>query len=148
MKKILFLVPFSLFLCAADAARRPSKNEINGPVAASSGYIIDGDTFAAMVHIAEDIEISVRVRIRQIDAPEMEAQCKSEKTAAIASKERLTELLPDGTLIQLYDIKDDKYLGRIDANVMLTDGRNIGDIMTREGHARKYSGGKRQSWCE
>ena len=52
-----------------------------------------------------------------------------------------------GTIIELKNIKDDKYLGRIDANVILPDGRDVGDILIKEQLARPYNGGKRHSWC-
>ena len=154
MKKFafIFLLPYALCLMplSTHAARQkhPSKNEINGPVAATVNYIFDGDTFAAAVKIADDIEISVRIRIKQIDAPELEARCDAERTGAIAAKNRLAELLPDGAHIQLYNIKDDKYLGRIDANVHLSDGRDVGEIMVTGGFAREYNGGKRAGWCD
>ena len=52
-----------------------------------------------------------------------------------------------GTRVDLRNIKDDKYLGRIDADVF-SDGKNIGDIMVREKIARPYNGGRRRGWCE
>lgn len=63
------------------------------------------------------------------------------------AKNRLKELLPVGTRVDLRNIKDDKYLGRIDADVF-SDGKNIGDIMVREKIARPYNGGRRRGWCE
>lgn len=111
-------------------------------------YIVDGDTFSAGVKIDDDIEISVRVRIRNIDTPEIHGQCISEITGALYAKQRLGEIIPVGTVVDLQNIKDDKYLGRIDANVFDAENRDVGKIMISEKIARPYNGGKRQGWCD
>ena len=36
----------------------------------------------------------------------------------------------------------------LDANVVLKDGRNVGDIRIKRGLARPYNGGRRAGWCE
>jgi len=115
---------------------------------ATVGYIIDGDTFAAYVNLEDGIRISVRVRIRNIDTPEIHGECESEIRRAYLAKERLSQLIPVGSDVELTAIKDDKYLGRIDAYVADSMGRDIGKIMIREKHARSYNGGKRAGWCD
>ena len=111
------------------------------------GHIIDGDTFSARVNLESGIEISVRVRFLGIDAPELNGECDKEVLAAQASRDRLAQLIPVGGTVKLTNIKDDKYLGRINANI-IKDGQDIGKIMIREGHAVQYSGKKRISWCD
>lgn len=116
---------------------------------ATVNYIFDGDTFAAYVDLApENIKISVRVRIRNVDTPEIHGACRTEIDMANRARERLGELLPIGTRVELTNIKDDKYLGRIDANVKLPDGRDVGKILIRDGFGRPYNGGARRAWCE
>lgn len=110
-------------------------------------YIIDGDTFAATVQLDDDIDVAVRVRIINIDAPEINGKCDWEIEMAYRAQDKLSEILPSGTVIQLHNIQDDKYLGRIDANVILSDGRDVGRILINEGFARLYDGGKRRGWC-
>ena len=117
-------------------------------VPAVADYVFDGDTFAALVAIAPDVDISVRVRIINIDTPEMHGECESETMRANMARERLMELIPAGTVVELKNIKDDKYLGRIDANVILPDGRDAGRVLIKEKLGRPYSGGKRAGWCE
>lgn len=118
-----------------------------GELSATTGYIFDGDTFSARVNLENGADISVRVRIRNIDAPEIHGECKEEIEMANLARDRLSELLPKGTTVGLSNIKDDKYLGRIDALVSL-NGRDVGEIMMDEELAREYNGGKRMSWCE
>lgn len=117
-------------------------------VPATVSYIVDGDTFSASVLLKEDIKISVRVRIRNIDTPEIHGQCQSEIDMGQKAKLRLGQLLPIGSTVELTEIKDDKYLGRIDANVISKNGLDIGEIMVKENLAHKYKGGKRKPWCE
>ncbi len=111
-------------------------------------YIIDGDTFAGRVMLADETQISVRVRLINVDTPEIHGECESEIRAAVAAKARLAELLPVGSVADLRDIKDDKYLGRIDARVFDTTGRDIGAILISEKLGRPYSGGRRAPWCK
>lgn len=111
-------------------------------------YVIDGDTFAAKVLLEDDIKITVRVRLLDVDTPEINGQCQTEIEMAHKAKNRTAELLPYGTEVELSEIKDDKYLGRIDAKVFLSDGRDLSKILIDEKLGRKYDGGKRKGWCE
>lgn len=110
-------------------------------------YVVDGDTFAARVSVADDVQIAVRVRLINVDTPELKGKCQDEVNMARRAQGRLEKLLPRGTRIELENIKDDKYLGRIDANVFMPDGRDVGEVLVREKLARRYRGGRRQGWC-
>lgn len=135
MNKLL-LVCFSWFVSMSAYA-----------VPATVDYVLDGDTFAARVSLEEDVEITVRVRLINVDTPELNGDCQAEIDAAHRAKQRLEDLLQLGTVVELKNIKDDKYLGRIDANVILSDGRDVGDVLVDDGLARRYNGGRRKSWC-
>ncbi len=136
MKKILFFILYVFLSGVANA------------VPAVVDYIFDGDTFSAGVMLDADVEITVRVRLINVDTPEMNGKCKAEKIMAQSARDLLATLMPRGTVVELENIKDDKYLGRINANVILPDGRDVGRVMIDSGLARPYSGGKRKSWCE
>ena len=136
MKKLLIFVMFVFMSGVASA------------VPAVVDYIFDGDTFSAGVKLDADVEITVRVRLINVDTPEMNGKCKAEKVMAQSARDLLGVLMPRGTVVELENIKDDKYLGRINANVILPDGRDVGRVMIDSGLARPYSGGKRKSWCE
>lgn len=115
---------------------------------ATVDYVYDGDTFAAVAHIDDGADVNVRVRLINVDTPEMHGECDSEIQRANMARERLLKLVPRGTVVNLKNIKDDKYIGRIDANVILPDGRDAGQVLINEKLGRAYSGGKRKSWCE
>ena len=115
---------------------------------ATVDYVYDGDTFAAVAHVDKNTDAKVRVRLRNVDTPEMHGACANETQRANAARARLMKLVPRGTVVELKNIKDDKYIGRIDANVILPDGRDVGNVLIKEKHGRPYNGGKRKSWCE
>src|SRR5262249_6058564 len=46
--------------------------------------VIDGDTFEAQVHVWPGMEITTKVRLRDIDAPELRAHCSQERVRAEA----------------------------------------------------------------
>lgn len=136
MKKLLSLILGCLVVGAADA------------VPARVDYIFDGDTFSAQVALSDDVDVTVRVRLINIDTPEMNGKCAYEKQMAARARDVLSALIPRGTVVELDNIKDDKYLGRINANVFLPDGRDVGLILIDSGLGRPYKGGKRQPWCK
>ena len=117
-------------------------------VPARVGHIIDGDTFSGVVKLDGGTDISVRVRLRNVDTPEISGKCEYERKMAQRAKERLAKIIPEGSTVELTNIKDDKYLGRIDANVADARGADVGMRLVREGLGRKYSGGRRSDWCK
>ena len=111
-------------------------------------YIIDGDTFVGDVFMKNNAVVnSVKVRLRNVDTPEIHGQCPDEIAKAQSARRRLGELIPVGSVVEIKNVKDDKYAGRIDANVYDKSGRDVGNILIKEKYGRPYSGGRRQSWC-
>ncbi len=111
-------------------------------------YVLDGDTFAAHVIVENNIRISARVRLADVDTPEIHGQCDDEIKMALRARDRIADLLPGGSVVDLKNITDDKYLGRIDADVYLSDGRSLSKILLDENLGRPYDGGRRAPWCE
>lgn len=105
----------------------------------------DGDT--VQVRIGAVIET---VRLISVDTPELPplARCTSEARKARAARDRLASLAPPGSRIRLVNPGRrlrDRY-GRLLADIILTDGRNVGAVLVAEGLARPWTG-KRQPWC-
>ncbi len=117
-------------------------------VPATVDYILDGDTFAAIVHVADGIDVPARVRLMNVDTPEVRGACPDEIARANRARDALGQMIPVGTRVDLRDIKDDKYLGRIDAYVSGADGVDVGRKLIKAGLGRSYSGGKRKPWCQ
>src|SRR4051812_13173257 len=101
-----------LFCGAASAAAESTAKRyyIAGPVEADLVAVIDGDTLMVEARPWPQQTISVLVRIRGIDTPELHAKCESSRQLALAAKDVLTEALStSGGKLSLSDISADKY---------------------------------------
>src|SRR5262249_39609615 len=76
-----------------------------------------------------------RVRVRSADAPEIKAHCACEKRLALAAKQFTTSRLV-GQVVLLEDVREDKYPKRVDAYVIMPDGRDLGEALISAGLAR------------
>src|SRR5262249_23454274 len=106
-------------------------------------YCYDGDTCTVDHEILPGRD---RLRVRGADAPEIKARCAAEKRLALAAKQFTTSRLV-GRMVLLEDVREDKYPKRVDAYVIMLDGRELGEALISAGLARPYDGGHRQSWC-
>jgi len=99
--------------------------------------IIDGDTFEYR---------GVRVRVADIDTPEMNGDCAEERALARRAMRRMADLIDDGpfALRPLWNRDADQY-GR-SLRIVTRDGRSLGDQLVAEGLARTWSG-RREPWC-
>lgn len=112
--------------------------------------VVDGDT----VDIDIDLGFGMwmhkeRVRIMGIDTPESRTRDKVEKAFGLASKARLKEMLPIGSIQHLKTEIDrsgeDKRgkFGRILGDFIIDDKR-VTDILVEEGYAVAYFGGSKE----
>jgi endonuclease YncB( thermonuclease family) len=107
---------------------------------------IDGDTFEARVHLWPGLDLTTRVRLRGIDAPELKASCPQELQMAEAAGTALRGLLGEGE-VTIYNIGPDKYNGRVVADAATKRTDNISAALIAGGHVRSYRGGHRIGWC-
>lgn len=108
--------------------------------------VTDGDTFKARVPVWQGIEVTTAVRIQGVDTPELRGKCEHERVLAGKAKDALSEILNSGKAITLRNVDDDKYSGRVAAQVFV-DGESVADKLIKRGLARPYEGGKRSGWC-
>lgn len=118
-----------------------------GPVPAVVDRVVDGDTIAVRARIWLGQEVSVLVRIRGIDAPERRGRCPEERALAERATTAMAAAVADGHL-DLRQVERDKYGGRVVADVVLIDGRNLAGRLLASQTVRPYRGGGRASWCE
>lgn len=109
-------------------------------------YVIDGDTFEARVHLWQGLDITTRVRLRGVDAPELKARCLEESRMAQAARAALTAMLKEGG-VTIYNVGPDKYNGRVVADVATRATPNVSAALIAAGHGRPYNGGHRAGWC-
>lgn len=146
-KSILVLTCFcSLPPVTTDGftASRQDRYFIEGPVAAELISIIDGDTLLVAAKPWPQQTISVSVRIRGVDAPELKSRCPELRTRAIAAKRALASILAASRgQLSLSSISGDKYFGRVVADVIAGDGQDAAAELLAAGMVRPYDGGKK-----
>src|SRR5437899_4077944 len=106
---------------------------------------IDGDTFEARVHVEPGLDLNTRVRLRGIDAREVQASCSSELQMAEAATGALRAMLGEGD-VRIFNIGPDKYPGRVVADAATKRTGDVSTAMLAAGHARSYSGGHPSGW--
>jgi len=111
-----------------------------------SGFI-DGDTFFATFLDGENKDTKVMVRFANVDTPEKDGSCESETRLGTAAYNRLKTVMPKDTVVELKNVTKDKFFGRISANVILPDGRDVGEILIKENVGRAFKG-EHKSWCK
>ena len=141
MRSFALMLCLPLLVCAASASQT-----IPGPVEARVLRVIDGDSFVAEARVWPGHTVTVSVRIRGIDAPEMKGRCEAERRAAMRSRAALEAIIGPGP-IAMTNIGGGKYYGRVLADVTAPDGRAAAQAMIAHNEARAYAGGKRLAWC-
>jgi len=142
MRCFALILYLPLLVCAASASQT-----VSGPVEARVLRVIDGDSFVAEARVWPGHTVTVSVRIRGIDAPEMKSRCEAERLAAKRSRAALEAMIGAGP-VGMTNIGGDKYYGRVLADVTTPDGRAVAPAMIADNRARAYSGGKRRAWCD
>jgi endonuclease YncB( thermonuclease family) len=140
------IVPAETAIPAADAYQPRPADIAASRLPADVIRVVDGDTFEARVHAWPGIEITTRVRLRGIDAPEMSANCRDEAIKADASRAALQSILAQGG-VAIARVSPDKYGGRVVADASTRATPDVSAAMMNGGHARRYDGGRREGWC-
>ncbi len=109
--------------------------------------VIDGDTFEARVHVWPGLDITTKIRLRGIDAPELKARCPAERTMAEAARDALRDMLAEGA-VGISAITLDKYGGRVVADAATRSVASVSVELQAKGLARGYRGGRRLGWCD
>ena len=135
-----------LALLAAACLPAAAAELFPGPVEARVLRVIDGDTFLAEALVWPGHSVTVSVRIRGIDAPEMRGRCAAERAAAERAREALSHLLGDGP-VTVSNIGGDKYYGRVLADVTAAGDVAVGPALLGLGAARAYGDRTGQKMC-
>ncbi|MCO6188021.1 thermonuclease family protein [Rhizobium sp. L1K21] len=141
------ILAFSLGLVCPEGAiaekLRSAQMWVDGPVNAEIVRVLDGDTVEVNAFPWPQQSVTVKVRLRGIDAPEIHSRCEAEKARGLAAKQKLADLLNERTSVKLINISGGKYFGRILADLRLEDGTDASREMLKAGFVQPYEGGKR-----
>ena len=103
--------------------------------------VVDGDTIDVTLDLGFDVRLhKQRCRLAGIDTPESRTRNLAEKALGKKASARLSELCVGSFFIQSLGIG--KY-GRILAIPYTEDGKDICQLLIKEGHAVEYDGGKK-----
>ncbi len=119
-------------MAVAEAGRSGGRTAAN-PTALR---IIDGDTF----HYGGE-----KIRIADIDTPELRGRCAYETQLAGRATRRMDQLLRQGPFELRSVGRDEDRYGR-KLRIVTRSGRSLGDILVAEGLARTWTA-RREPWC-
>ena len=109
--------------------------------------VLDGDTFEARVHLWPGLDVTTRVRLRGIDAPELKSRCGEERNKAEAARDALKSILDQGE-VGIARVTLDKYGGRVVAEASTQATPDVSAALLGAGLVRRYAGGRRETWCD
>lgn len=122
-----------------------------------AGYVsnYDGDTLilsrtATTKAIGSDVEFSMteklKVRVENIDTPEIVGKCNYETSLAVKAKTAVRDIMtaPEARIILVTDGRQDVY-GRLLARIEV-NGNDLGETLIALGLARRWDGA-RHPWC-
>jgi micrococcal nuclease len=143
MKSIKVLTALIFVIAFAINAKDKSYGDVKVLEVTS---IYDGDTFRANIKgYPAIVGEHMAIRINGIDTPELRGKCDKEKQLARKAKQFTVEHLRAAKSITLKNIKRGKYF-RLIADVYI-DGVSLGVLLVKQGHAIKYVGKTKKSWC-
>lgn len=119
----------------------PAQTTESDPAIVASGgpvRVVDGDTFD---------HAGMRIRLADIDAPELKGRCPYETALAARATARTRQLLTAGDfeLHPLPSGRDEDRYGR-KLRIVTRGGQSLGDVLVAEGLARTWTG-RREPWC-
>ncbi|OFW84069.1 MAG: hypothetical protein A2018_03485 [Alphaproteobacteria bacterium GWF2_58_20] len=124
-------------------------SSVPGPVPASVVRVVDGDTLLVRARIWVRQDVETLVRILGIDAPEAgkQARCPAEEKGGVLATSAMKNLVRGG-LLNLYDVRSDKYGGRVLARVENAGGQDVAKVLLARNLVRPYAGNARGTWCK
>ncbi len=121
---------------AIPELRWSGTSERSERIEAAAIEVIDGDTFEYR---------GEKIRIADIDTPEVRGRCPYETALAARATDRMGELLAAGPFeLKAVGRDEDRYGRKL--RIVIRDGRSLGDQLVAEGLARTWTG-RREPWC-
>lgn len=149
MKKLCcfgLLLITAVWLIPIQVSAQHHRFDLSGPIRAEIIRVIDGDTIEVKAKIWIGQEITTRVRLRDIDTPELSGRCTQERIIAKQAK-AYVQNQTQGPYVILTKISQGKYAGRVIADVGTFSGRNLGQQLLAVGLAIPYQKRRVQNWC-
>lgn len=114
-------------------------DQTNGPLVARDIYVIDGDTIRVG---------NTTYRLVGFDTPETwKPQCAYEKALGEAATLKLKTYLAQTATLNLVVLPGLDRYNRSLARLIIS-GIDVAELLIEDGLARRYNGGRRESWCK
>jgi len=123
---------------------------VTGPIAGIVAKTIDGDTVEVDAQPWPDMTINVRIRLADIQAPEIfHPGCSAEADAGRAAAVYIQSILAPGHSVTLHNVRPGKYARRMAADIKIEYGQNVAALLVQAGHAKPWpKNGQKPSWCQ
>ncbi|MGC6476044.1 MAG: thermonuclease family protein [Parvibaculales bacterium] len=139
------LLGFTLsFVTALDAKTR-QKQILPGPFQFDVLDVYDGDTFTARIDIWLGQTVTVKIRLTEIDTPEMRGKCAFETQLAQQARQFSKNWLQQEGLV-LTNVHYGTYAGRVLATAQTKKGETLSSALLNANLAKPYLG-RRAQWC-
>ena len=139
--RVLSVVCLLLMLPSGSHA----KEMLSGPFDFDLVEVIDGDTFRARVKIWLGQTVTVKVRLKGVDTPEMRGKCAAERKLAQEAKAFAKKWLKENQT-RLVGVHYGTYAGRVLATAQMKNGDSLSAALLAENLAKPYRG-RRAQWC-
>lgn len=137
-KLLLYLTFIILFLILTNVLADTYSTKIE--------RVIDGDTVEINIPCLPESLQKMKVRLKNIDTPEIHGKCDIEKIKAEQAKQILIQKL-ENKVVELKNCEPDKYF-RLNCEVIYDGVRNISSDMIINGYGVPYHGERKSySWC-
>ena len=143
--QLLIVTLVTIAPLAAFEAKPYKRPFLPGPFSFEVLEVLDGDTFRARIPVWLDQHVVVKIRLRDIDTPEMNGKCTAEKTLARRAKAFAARWLAQDSL-RLVNVSYGTYAGRVLATTQSPDGATLSDALLEAGLAKPYRG-RKADWC-
>jgi len=108
--------------------------------------IYDADTMTVVFDLGFKVKLELRVRLSDIDTPELRTKNLKEKKLGYEARDFVRELCLDKSFeFRTYKDKSGKF-GRYLCELMLEPTSSLNDLLIFKGYAKVYSGGKKEEW--
>jgi len=145
---IIYLAGHAMALPPSTTSEAQKPQVKSSAIVADVLKVIDGDTLLVRAEIWPNQHVQSYVRIDGIDTPEIKGKCAKEREMARQASTHLEHTLPKDRKVILRNIRNEKFAGRVIADIYTDHGENIAQEMLRANLARIYHGKKRQPWCD
>jgi len=137
---LILLATFSFSGLAKDTLRNTYPIEII--------EVKDGDTIKVRVHQWLDTYLETNIRVLGVDTPETgwRGKCDYERELGKQATTFTTQFVKAGSF-HITNISNDKFGGRLDADVIRDDGVSLADELIKNGLAYTYFGKTKRKWC-